>query len=182
MTNAIELVAECFEELLMRPALNNAYRQRSKFEGWLKLELGHALNERGVEEVTLEFLVPKTQKRVDLMAKLSEIEGFAIELKTVNTNFRFPGVAQLTKGVTDNFKSVVNDLRKLEGIPDTVTRTRIAAFPVFPVSSTEARRILQLEPHIHRITEAGGRIERQGFLKPPASQGSWGVSYYIIGI
>lgn len=44
--DAAVILGECLDALLRCPALGPALRQRAKFEGWLKVELAHALEQR----------------------------------------------------------------------------------------------------------------------------------------
>jgi hypothetical protein len=171
-----ELFASCLNDLLGRPALSIALRQRAKFEGWLKIELAHALEDRGAS-VSLEAGVPGTRYRADVRATLPGPEEAYIMLKTVNTNFRFSGISSLTRPITKNIRGVIEDVSKLRASASEAPR--LVIFPVFPVAAGIPIRELQLKRYITRIKSSGGSIEREGFLTPSGSDGSWGIAWFI---
>lgn len=74
MPDALTTLAQCIEDVLLRSSLSLAYRQKAKFEGWLKFELAAALSDQGAD-VCVESTVTGTKHRADL-------------------DVRFPGEAQ----------------------------------------------------------------------------------------
>ena len=173
----LNTVGECLADLLRRDALHVALRQRAKFEGWLKVELAHALAQRGAS-VALEPGIEGTRCRADMTVRFPEEDYSLLMLKTVNTNFRFPGVESRTRPITKNISGVIADLEKLRS--STTSCPRLVVFPLFPVSASELTRASQLSLHMGRVEAAGGRVERQGFVVPPCSDGRWGLSWFVV--
>lgn len=95
-------------------------QHRSKFEGWLKVELCDVFAEKNKK-----LTVPE-KNRIDI-----SFEDWRIELKTVNTNYRFNNAEKKTRPITKNIDSLISDIQNLkEGFADF---NRAVAFVVFPV-------------------------------------------------
>ena len=92
-------------------------KERAKFEGWLKVELCRILAS-SKQNVTPEKL------RVDIVA-----QKWAIELKTVNTNLRYPNVINKHRPITKNVEGVIKDIKKLKNIS---IENKAVVFVVFP--------------------------------------------------
>lgn len=88
-------------------------RQRAKFEGWLKFELAHYLEEIGAKNVEVESKVPYGRDRADI-AFLNDGEAYTLELKTPNTNWKVKGVKENTRPITKNVQSIIADAKKTE--------------------------------------------------------------------
>lgn len=112
--------AETFEELaeILReglcpavrsnPAVALFVRNRSTFEGWLKVELCRVLIERGWP-VSPEETIPGSSKRVDLKAG-----RWWLELKTLSTNYDAIGAyRESSRSISQNIQGVIADIRKL---------------------------------------------------------------------
>lgn len=99
-------------------------RERSKFEGWLKVELIESFCRIATD------VVPE-RDRVDI-----SVDSWAIELKTVNTNYRYTGARNKGKTITNNIDGVVKDIRQLRRakLPD-----RAVVFVVFPLEPSHWR-------------------------------------------
>lgn len=179
-TDLPALLGDCLGQLLRRPELAVALRQRAKFEGWLKIEFAHLLEQRGCR-VTLEAGTPTDRGRVvaDLLVEVPGLAPALVMLKTNNTNFRFPDVASGTRPVTKNVEATAQDVEKLrtacQGNPAYVV------FPLFPVASSPGVRARQVERHLARLRAGGrARLLREGFVVPPCSSGAWGIAWYIV--
>ncbi|MFV2044934.1 MAG: hypothetical protein ACC700_17070 [Anaerolineales bacterium] len=126
------LVREWIIEILQdrQELLGLAVRQRSKFEGWLKLELAATAAKHGAIKIEIEAPYPSPQigPRADLAFSYGGNRYF-IELKTPNTNWRMPGVIGSTRPITKNIDGVISDAEKIasRGI------CGIVAFVMFPV-------------------------------------------------
>jgi len=95
-------------------------QHRSKFEGWLKVELCDIFAEKNKK-----LTVPE-KNRIDI-----SFENWRIELKTVNTSYRFNNVEKKTRPITKNIDSLISDIQKLrKGFADF---NRAVVFVVFPV-------------------------------------------------
>jgi hypothetical protein len=155
-----------------------ALRQRAKFEGWLKVELGALLESKGVS-VRLEETLPLTSSRADIRADFVPGEPTFIMLKTVNTNYRFTGVESLTRPITKNIAGVVEDLSKLRaGVEGP---SILVVFPVFPLHADDEARRIAWELHEARLL-AEGELRASGFVRPPCSGGEWGVGWFVLGV
>ena len=99
--------------------LNVFVDNRAKFEGWLKVELCDILS--------YHYSIVPEQDTVDIVVD----DKFALELKTVNTNYTYKGIENKTKPITDNINSVIGDIKKLQlkEYPN-----KAVVFVVFPLS------------------------------------------------
>ncbi len=107
--------------------------RRAKFEGWLKVELIDILVQQGFNAL------PEIE-RIDV-----SFDTVGIELKTVNTNIRYPKVINATRPITKNINSVIEDIENLR------TKNFIDKFVVFiafPI--THDNKNWQI--HLQRIT------------------------------
>lgn len=92
-------------------------RNRAKFEGWFKVEL---LNQ-------LEHLEPSPEiDRHDIV-----FDNCAIELKTVNTSYRYDSAIPKTRPITKNIEGIINDINKLSD--DINYEHKVVIFIAFPV-------------------------------------------------
>ena len=82
-------------------ALSVFAKRRAKFEGWLKVELIDILIKNGVPDVVPEHGL------IDV-----SFGDVAVELKTVNTNFRDVNADNRTRPITKNISSVIQDIAK----------------------------------------------------------------------
>jgi hypothetical protein len=123
-----------------------AVSQRAKFEGWLKLELAGKLAEWGMTNV--KFEIPCQRGRADLGFDADGRSVF-VELKTCNTNYRFPGCDQRTRPITKNVKGICDDCSKLRSVPG----AGIMAFVMFPL---DGRSRGKFSDYLERISRAAG--------------------------
>ena len=103
-----DLIDRTADELIQRiqasKGLGVFAKRRAKFEGWLKVELIDILCKNGVDGV-----VPEAG-RIDV-----SFDDVAIELKTVNTNYR-DGIAEnLVRPITKNIRGVIKDIDNHRG-------------------------------------------------------------------
>jgi len=95
-----------FKEI--KPKLENSQgltifaRERAKFEGWLKVELCDSLSKY------YKDVVPE-RNRIDVT-----FNNWAIELKTVNTNYRYKNVEIKIRPITKNIQGVIDDIENLK--------------------------------------------------------------------
>jgi hypothetical protein len=108
-------------------------QRRAKFEGWLKVELIDILVKHGKDAL------PEIG-RIDV-----SFEAVGIELKTVNTNIRFPDVIKTTKPITKNIAGVIEDIEnlKVSNFAD-----KFVVFIAFPITHDNGKWQVQ----ISRIT------------------------------
>jgi hypothetical protein len=106
-------------------------RERSKFEGWLKVELCDTLVEHFKD-------VAPEKGRIDVA-----FEDWAIELKTVNTNIRYGNVANKHRPITKNIMGVIADVEKLKLI--TKYENKAVLVVAFPIRHDNNNWQIQLE-------------------------------------
>src|SRR5437660_1394612 len=116
------------------PVVAIAARQRAKFEGWLKFELAKAIEEAGANNLQVESRYEGSGARSDI-SFCFDGAPYDLELKTPNTNWRMPGVLNLTRPITMNVASIVKDARKLQ----TCRGQGIVAFALFPIPVGDGR-------------------------------------------
>jgi hypothetical protein len=107
--------------------------RRAKFEGWLKVELIDILVQRG------QNALPEIG-RIDI-----SFDTVGIELKTVNTNIRYPNVINTTRPITNNIDGVIEDI---ENIRNTTFINKFVVFVVFPITHDN----INWQFHLGRIT------------------------------
>ena len=124
MRITFEKLAEIiFKEII--PKLENSngiaifVKERAKFEGWFKVELCDSLSKY------FPSISPE-KDRIDIT-----FGDWAIELKTVNTNYRYENVENKTRPITKNIQRVIDDIEKLKSMNYT---NKAILFVVFPVS------------------------------------------------
>jgi hypothetical protein len=100
-------------------ALDRFVYARSKFEGWLKVELIDILIDDKIKPLT-------EVKWIDV-----SFDNTAIELKTCNTNYKYGDVLRKGRPITKNVRSVISDVERLNA--KTEFKYKYVVFVVFPV-------------------------------------------------
>ena len=133
-----------FAKLIQRLERNSGLfifaKERSKFEGWLKVELCEILSGH------FQAVLPE-KNRIDIT-----LDNWAIELKTVNTNYRYKGVMNKTRPITRNVKGVIKDIEKLKSTRQYSNKAIL--FVVFPVTHNHKywRKHLQgISAHLKKL-------------------------------
>lgn len=125
--NFSELCKIIFDELPKRLnqhiGLSVFAKERFKFEGWLKAEACDILLRKNISDV-----VPEKQK-IDVTC-----DGWAIELKTTNTSYRYQNVVKKTRTITTNVQGIIDDIKKLKTSSKLTGTQKAVMFVVFPVS------------------------------------------------
>jgi len=101
-------------------------KNRAKFEGWLKVEIVNILC-NGIPDKT-DKIIPE-KYRIDVV-----FDDSALELKTVNTNYRRKGIVNKTRPITLNVEQLENDINKLRKLHRIDIRNKAILFVVFPLS------------------------------------------------
>jgi hypothetical protein len=114
-------------------------RQRAKFEDWLKFELAHYLEQKGMRSVEVESKGSSwTGGRTDITFFQDE-EPYSLELKTANTSWKIKGVNSGGRPITQNIQSIIKDAEKLD------SKNGIVAFVLFPIPIGDMRWISYLD-------------------------------------
>lgn len=113
--------------------LNYFVFNRSKFEGWLKVEIIDILTNY-TNDITPE------KDRIDIV-----VEDWAIELKTSNTNYRYENVENKTRPITKNVSSIIKDIKDLEH--NINYENKAVLFIIFPLDLNNS----SWEQHIQKI-------------------------------
>lgn len=108
--------------------------RRAKFEGWLKVEL-------------IDILVRQNQNALPEIDRIDvSFDNVGIELKTINTNIRYPNVINATRPITNNVAGVIEDIENLRTKNFT---DRFVVFIVFPITHNNQN----WKQHLERITQ-----------------------------
>ena len=110
-------------------------KERAKFEGWLKVELCNIFAE---EKHGYENTFPEMD-HIDVV-----FQDWAIELKTINTNYRYESAINKTRPITKNVRGVIDDIKALRNNNSLRNHKKAVVFVVFPVSSSTPKWIVQL--------------------------------------
>lgn len=129
-----------------RAMLRIPIRQKAKFEGWLKFELAHYIEQLGYKDVEVETKGMTSRFRTDITFFDEENNFYSIELKTSNTNWNIPGIRKGGKPLTKNIKTIIEDCIKLNSTQG------IVAFILFPIPPNDVR----WETYVERIMEETG--------------------------
>jgi len=119
-------------------------KERAKFEGWLKAELCESLSKH-FPSVTPE------KNRIDIA-----FDDWAIELKTVNTNYRYENAENKTRPITKNIQGVIDDIEKLKHVSYDNKAILFIAFPT-------THRHKNWQTHLQKISILLRRIEFKEF-------------------
>ena len=150
-------IADTIESILSnnQDLLEIAFKQRAKFEGWLKFEIAKEFQTSG-KDTKVEY--PIAKGHVDLFA-----DNCLIELKTPNTSYTCKGVAPKTRPITKNVNDIINDINKLgklRKISKVPCYDLFIAFVMFPIDKNKKymRHVNKIENHIQaqksKITKA----------------------------
>ena len=137
-------IADTIKKILSKnqDLLEIAFRQRAKFEGWLKFEIAKEFQKSG-KDTKVEY--PIAKGHVDLFA-----DNCLIELKTPNTSYTCKGVDPKTRPITDNVNSIISDVDKLRNITEGLSYDSFIAFVMFPIDTNKKYmgHVNKIENHI----------------------------------
>ena len=95
---------------------------RSKFEGWVKVELSDSLY------LLADKIIPE-KDNIDLVIN----DCIAIELKTTNTNYKTNLVLNKSKNIKDNRLGIIKDINTLS--KNSMYSIKLVVFIVFPLGN-----------------------------------------------
>ena len=137
-------IADTIESILSnnQDLLEIAFKQRAKFEGWLKFEIAKEFQKSG-KATKVEY--PIAKGHVDLFA-----DNCLIELKTPNTSYNHPDLESKTRPITDNVNSIISDVDKLRKISEVPCYDLFIAFVMFPIDTNKKYmgHVNKIENHI----------------------------------
>jgi len=136
--------------------------QRAKFEGWVKVEICGILKEiLGNDlQVELEKYYKPHKVHTDIVFKGSDNKVYAIEIKTINTSYRYPDVIKKTCPITENIKGLISDIGKLNSLKGSNSIYDGAVlFVVFPLDLNNP----YWEFHYKKIKEKTKDLKHQEF-------------------
>jgi len=120
-------------------------QKRAKFEGWLKVELCDILSTH------TKNIIPE-KDRIDIV-----VEDWAIELKTISTNYRCTNCENRIRPITKNIQSILDDIAQLKN--NSEYKNKAVAFVVFPLPKGNSR----WQQHISRVTNKLAKIKEINF-------------------
>ena len=92
------LLPELKKKIETHKGLTVFAKNRAQFEGWLKVELVDILQKHFPD-------VEPEKGFVDI-----SFDNWLIELKTINTNYKYPEARELIKPITDNIDGIIDDI------------------------------------------------------------------------
>lgn len=144
------------EKISSSLGLGKFVHRRAKFEGWLKVEIINSLCQKGFDAL------PEID-RIDV-----SFDKIGIELKTVNTNYRYKNAIKKGRPITKNVAGVIEDI---ENIKLSQFKHKFIVFVVFPV--THENKFWQ--KHLLKITCS---LSEYRYTQFEFSDGNSGVIYY----
>jgi hypothetical protein len=120
-----------------------AVRQRAKFEGWLKFELAAVAEKHGAQSVEVETASDEngsSRRRFDLSFTFNDCR-YDVELKTINSNWRVPGVYNKHRPIKKNLEGIIKDAQKLAYY----SAHGIVAFVLFPTPPNDSQWVKYLD-------------------------------------
>ena len=116
-------------------------KNRAKFEGWLKVEIVNILCNRMPDKT--DKIIPeapdsnknitseknKNYQHVDIIFD----DNSALELKTINTNYRHDKVKNKIRPISYNIKQLIADIKKLRDLQNKDIKNKAILFVVYPL-------------------------------------------------
>jgi hypothetical protein len=124
-------------------------KNRAKFEGWLKVEIVNILCNRILDKT--DKIIPE-KYRIDVV-----FDDSALELKTVNTNYRGEDIENKNRPITLNVEQLEKDIDKLRKLHKKGIKNKAILFVVFPLPGNKAEKF-EAE-HLSKL-----RVEKQDIM------------------
>lgn len=163
--------------------LEIAFRQRAKFEGWLKFEIAKEFQTSG-KDTKVEYPIAKVyadlvadkvlpelyrNTEVERLIQRGHVDLFAdnclIELKTPNTSYTCEGVDSKTRPITKNVNDIIydiNKLGKLRKISENHCYDLFIAFVMFPIDKDKDEDKNTTSKYIEHVNRIENHIQAQG--------------------
>ncbi|NQS90633.1 hypothetical protein HQ584_12690 [Patescibacteria group bacterium] len=152
------LLDEIITKLEGNQGLSIFAKTRAKFEGWLKVECCGILSNH------FSYVAPE-KDWFDIV-----FDNWAIELKTVNTNYRYEKAENKIRPITKNVQGVIDDIEKLKSSRHI---NKAALFVVFPVTHDHEK----WQKHLQKIYVMVREIKFKEFK---FKGGLPGVIYFVL--
>lgn len=138
-----QYLLDCIKAIIItnQSALRIPIIHRSKFEGWLKVELANVLSHQHPDTEVEKYFKPK---HIDISCS-----DCLIELKTVNSSFSVGGCEDKERPVKSSITSIIKDADKLQKILKNHPQysAGFVAFVLFPISDKD------YSSHINKIND-----------------------------
>jgi len=121
---------------------------RDKFEGWVKVEIvdilcnrmpdktGKIIPEAPDSNKNITSEKNKNYQHVDIIID----DDSALELKTINTNYRHDKVKNKIRPISYNIKQLKADIKKLRDLQDENIKNKAILFVVFPLPKKDVEK------------------------------------------
>ena len=110
-------------------------------------------------EIIFKGIIPKMENNIGLAIFAKErakFDDWAIELKTVNTNYRYENVENKTRPITMNIQGVIDDIEKLKS---TNYINKAILFVVFPATHNHKN----WKTHLQKISKLLKDVKHKKF-------------------
>jgi YesN/AraC family two-component response regulator len=118
---------------------------RDKFEGWVKVEIVDILYNKITKNIVPE--VPDSNKNItsEKNKNYQHVDivfnnDSALELKTINTNYRHDKVKNKIRPISYNIKQLKADIEKLRDLQDENIKNKAILFVVFPLPKKDVEK------------------------------------------
>ena len=174
-------IADTIKKILSKnqDLLEIAFRQRAKFEGWLKFEIARAFSqlyhntkvEYPIADLFADKVLPELYRNteVERLIQRGHVDLFAenclIELKTPNTSYTCEGVDPKTRPITKNVNDIIydiNKLGKLRKISENHCYNLFIAFVMFPIDKDKDEDKNTTSKYIEHVNRIENHIQAQG--------------------
>jgi hypothetical protein len=118
-----EIIKDIIQKIESHRGISEFIKNLSKFEGWLKVEIVDSAIKLKCTEVIPE------KERIDITFKHNSL-SYAIELKTVNTNYQRDYTRKI-RPITKNINGIIKDINDL--IENKEYDLKYVLFIVFPL-------------------------------------------------
>lgn len=146
LTNLIKINLP--NSLNLNKGLNYFAAHRAKFEGWLKVELCNIFSNH------FDSIIPE-KDFIDIV-----VDDWAIELKTLSTNYKYDRVINKSRPITDNINSVLKDIKALRH--NILYQNKCVIFVVFPLTlenKSWEKHIQKIDQQLHELETIPFRFE-----------------------
>ncbi len=143
-----KIILDVIKKIESHKGISRFVIERSKFEGWLKVEIIESAIKQNCLKVTPE------KKLIDVTFE-HKSKTYALELKTINTNYRYQNIQKKTRPITKNIEGILKDVSDLK---QKDYNFKYVLFIVFPLDLNKDKKLW--EYHLKKINSL---IQLQSF-------------------